>query len=311
MDNDAKLLQKARDAYKSLRFGWRYRGVPVMTAAAGNDYIAQCIQWGRPFYAGRCGATEMRCTAEYLAAKNPADPSREGRFSARIRAEMRNLSGMFPTDDATLARFCELYADAAHGADLLALWDVGAEREVIRGCGAETRFAKLRALEPYYHPRPWSAALAGKRVLVVHPFAATIRRQYARREQLFLAPEVLPEFASLRVVPAVQGLGGQETGYATWFDALEWMKRQIAAEPFDVAVIGAGAYGLPLAAYCARELRRQAVQMAGATQLLFGIRGKRWDSHPVISKLYNDAWVRPGEDEGIRNQDAVEGGSYW
>ena len=67
MDNDARLLQKARDLYKGLRFGWRYRGVPVMEAEAGNDYIAQSIRWGHPFYAGRCGATEMRCMAEYLA----------------------------------------------------------------------------------------------------------------------------------------------------------------------------------------------------------------------------------------------------
>ena len=307
MDNDAKLLQKARDLYKGLRFGWRYRGVPVMEAEAGNDYIAQSIRWGHPFYAGRCGATEMRCMAEYLASGQREEP----RFSQKIRAEMQNLSGMFPTDDATLTRFCRLYAEAAQDADLLALWDVGAERQVIRRCSAETRYTKLRALEPYYHSRPWTAALKGRRVLVVHPFAETIRRQYARREQLFENPDILPEFASLRVVPAVQGLGGQTTGYATWFDALDWMKQQIAAQPFDVAVIGAGAYGLPLAAFCARELHCQAVQMAGATQLLFGIRGKRWDSHPVISKLYNDAWVRPDAAEGIRNKDAVEGGSYW
>ena len=305
MDNDARLLQKARDLYKGLRFGWRYRGVTVLDAGAGNNHIARCIREGKPFYAGRCGATEMRCMAEYLA------HGRQGGFSEKIRGEMQNLSGMFPTDDATLIRFCELYAKAAQDADLLALWDVGAEREVIRGCGPGTRFTQLRALEPYYHPAPWTAALAGKRVLVVHPFARTIRRQYARREQLFASPEILPEFAGLRVVQAVQGLGGQETGYASWFDALEWMKHQIAAEPFDVAVIGAGAYGLPLARYCARELHCQAVQMAGATQLLFGIRGKRWDNHPILSRLYNDAWVRPDESEGIRNKDTVEGGSYW
>ena len=51
--------------------------------------------------------------------------------------------------------------------------------------------------------------------------------------------------------------------------------------------------------------------MSGATQLLFGIKGKRWDTHSVISKLYNDAWVRPAEDEGIDHREAVEGGSYW
>ena len=102
-----------------------------------------------------------------------------------------------------------------------------------------------------------------------------------------------------------------ETGYASWFDALAAMQRQMDAADYEVAIIGAGAYGLPLAAFCARELNAQAVQMAGATQLLFGIRGKRWDDHPILSRLYNDAWVRPGDGEGIRNKDAVEGGSYW
>ena len=182
--------------------------------------------------------------------------------------------------------------------DLLALWDVGAEREVIAGCQG-TLFAKLRALEPYYHPRPWSAALAGKRVLVVHPFKDTILRQYARREQLFPGTDILPEFASLTVIRAVQGLAGQETGYASWFDALEAMESQMDAVDYDVAITGAGAYSMPLAIH-ARDTGHAAIQMSGATQLLFGIRGKRWDTHPQISRLYNDAWVRPGRKRGHR-----------
>ncbi len=124
----------------------------------------------------------------------------------------------------------------------------GAEREVIRGCDA-TRFTELRALEPYYHAKPWSAALAGKRVLVVHPFRKTILAQYGRRAQLFPGKNVLPEFASLTVVQAVQGLGGQDTGYASWFDAPAAMEREMDAADYDVAIVGAGAYGLPLAAH--------------------------------------------------------------
>lgn len=305
MDNDPKFIQALRDTVKGVLFRWRYRGVPIMPGAEGNDYIAQCIRWGKPFYAGRCGATEMRCMAEYLA----HDKGEDFHFSAKIRGEMRNLSGMFPTDDDTLLRFCELYAQAARHAGLLAVWDVGAERRVIDGCQG-TRFAELRALEPYYHERPWTAALAGKRVLVVHPFVGTIRAQYSRRGELFDNPDILPKFAELKLLRAVQGLGGQDTGYATWFDALQWMESEIDRTDFDVAIIGAGAYGLPLAAHCA-AIGRQAVQMAGATQLLFGIRGKRWDDHPVIGKLYNDAWVRPVGDESIANKEVVEGGSYW
>lgn len=302
MDNDNLLVQKAADLYRGLRFKMKYRGVPILSAGAGNDLARDLLESGQPFLFGRCGATEMRTAADHL--HNGGRP-----FADRTRADIRNLSGVFPTDDAALERFCKLYIRTAQSAELLALWNVGAEREVIRGCDA-TRFTELRALEPYYHTRPWSAALAGKRVLVVHPFRKTILSQYEKRAQLFPGSDILPEFASLTVIQAVQGLAGQDTGYDSWFNALDAMERKMDAADYDVAIIGAGAYGLPLAAH-ARDTGHAAIQMSGATQLLFGIKGRRWDDHPVISKLYNPAWVRPDESEGITNKEKVEGGSYW
>ena len=211
MDNDNPLLQKAADLYRGLRFTMKYRGVDILPAAAGNDLARDLLESGQPFLFGRCGATEMRTVADWL--QNGGH-----NFTDRTRADIRNLSGVFPTDDATLDKFCRLYVKTAQSAELLALWNVGAEREVIRGCDA-TRFTELRALEPYYHARPWSAALAGKRVLVVHPFRRTILAQYEKRTQLFPGKDVLPELACLTVIQAVQGLGGQDTGYADWFDA--------------------------------------------------------------------------------------------
>ena len=156
MDNDNILLQKAADIYRSLRFKMKYRGVDILPAGAGNDLARELLESGQPFLFGRCGATEMRTVADYLqnGGKNFAD---------RTREDIRNLSGVFPTDDATLEKFCRLYVKCAQNAELLALWNVGAEREVIRGCDA-TRFTELRALEPYYHAKPWSAALAGSDV---------------------------------------------------------------------------------------------------------------------------------------------------
>lgn len=302
MDNDNLLVQKAADLYRGLRFKMKYRGVPILSAGAGNDLARDLLESGQPFLFGRCGATEMRTAADYL--HNGGRP-----FADRTRTDIRNLSGVFPTDDAALERFCKLYIRTAQSAELLALWNVGAEREVIRSCDA-TRFTELRALEPYYHARPWSAALAGKRVLVVHPFRKTILSQYEKRAQLFPGRDILPEFASLTVIQAVQGLAGQDTGYDSWFDALDAMQARMDAADYDVAIIGAGAYGLPLAAH-ARDTGHAAIQMSGATQLLFGIKGRRWDDHPVISKLYNPAWVRPDESEGITNKEKVEGGSYW
>ena len=92
MDNDGKLLELARNLVKSVRFGWKYRGVTVLPAAEGNRLAGEALRRGEPFCFGRCGATEMRTVAEYL--------QNGGRnFSDRIRREIRDLSGVFPTDD--------------------------------------------------------------------------------------------------------------------------------------------------------------------------------------------------------------------
>ena len=50
MDNDNPLLEKARNLYKGWRFGWKYRGVPVLEAQAGNDLLASMpdLRWRCP-----------------------------------------------------------------------------------------------------------------------------------------------------------------------------------------------------------------------------------------------------------------------
>jgi hypothetical protein len=75
--------------------------------------------------------------------------------------------------------------------------------------------------------------------------------------------------------------------------------------------IGAGAYGLPLAAFV-KEQGRQAVHVGGATQLLFGVKGRRWEaeSEDVVA-LFNDYWVRPSAEETPAGASLVEGGCYW
>ena len=80
---------------------------------------------------------------------------------------------------------------------------------------------------------------------------------------------------------------------------------------FDVAIIGCGAYGFPLAAEIKR-MGKIAIHMGGATQLLFGIRGKRWDDWVgVYKKMVNEYWVRPSEEEKISEGYKIENNFYW
>ena len=50
------------------------------------------------------------------------------------------------------------------------------------------------------------------------------------------------------------------------------MKSQMDQTDYDIALIGCGAYGFPLAAH-AKRMGKQAIHMGGSLQLLFGIRG--------------------------------------
>ncbi|MBU8752321.1 hypothetical protein [Priestia megaterium] len=147
-------------------------------------------------------------------------------------------------------------------------------------------------------------------MLIVHPFVDSIEEQYEKRGELFNNTDILPEFKNLLLIKAIQSNAGGTSQFASWIEALEFMKAEITKSEFDVAIIGAGAYGLPLAAHV-KSLGKQAIQMAGSTQILFGVKGKRWDNHPFISRLYNENWIRPKTQETPPKINKVEGGSYW
>ena len=301
MDNDNKVVKGLKKIIKEIKFQIDYRDLEIASDQVGNYKIADMINNEDAAFVGRAGATEMRCVAEYL--NNKA-------FSQQIREEISTLSGVFPTDDNTLKKFCETYIASMSQADILALWGVGAEASVVHEYCKVSQYTRLHALEPYYFDSPWSYELRGKKVLVIHPFSESIMKQYERREKIFANHKVLPEFKDLICLKAVQSSACETTEYSSWFEALEYMKRKIDKADFDVAVIGAGAYGLPLACYC-KSIGKKAIQMSGATQILFGIKGRRWDQNRNISKFYNEFWIRPMKKETPEKSEKVEGGSYW
>ena len=88
------------------------------------------------------------------------------------------------------------------------------------------------------------------------------------------------------------------------------MKLQITKLEFDVAIIGCGAYGFPLAAHIKR-MGKKAVHLGGATQMLFGIKGKRWIEIKKFNSIINKFFVFPDTEEQVVNSSKVENGCYW
>jgi hypothetical protein len=60
-----------------------------------------------------------------------------------------------------------------------------------------------------------------------------------------------------------------------------------------------------------KQLGLQSIHLGGATQLLFGIRGKRWDERNEFKVLMDKSWVRPLEEERPPGAIEVEGATYW
>ncbi|WP_269523424.1 hypothetical protein [Coraliomargarita parva] len=302
MDTDTKLIRQAKSFFKksSARLACA-RYAALLDSPEAERLLRNAILEGQPFLAGRVGSNEARITSKYL---------RGQAYSPEERFRITQHAGVFPDNVEAIDAFARTYADAFGELDLLGTWYPRGEAYLINRRGPSSlQLAPLRVLEPYYSSSPWSSALEGKRVLVVHPFKASILSQYRKRSLLFDDP-VLPEFATLEVVQAVQSIAGEDPGFPDWGQALESMKTSIEALDCDVVIIGAGAYGLPLAAH-AKRLGKVAIHLGGATQVLFGIKGRRWDGHPVVSRLYNEHWCRPGASERPEKGNIVEGGTYW
>lgn len=282
-----------------------------------NNLIYQQLIKDAPCMIGRIGSTEMLCLTNYVGVKtantNKLDyiksKSFEWWWEAETLKQMQNWSGFFPSTVENAEKFCEMMLQDMKEVDVLGSWLKN--EKVFVSSLQNAKQVVLEDLEPFFCKNPWTKALEGKKVLVVHPFTETIEEQYHTNRELLFENNLLPSF-ELKTVQAVQSLGGNSAEYDSWFSALEGMKKQIDAIDYDICILGCGAYGFPLAAHVKRT-GKKAIHMGGVTQLLFGIKGNRWEEYIVwpYMNLFNEHWVRPGDKDKPKNAQQVEGACYW
>lgn len=283
-----------------------------------SGLISKALESEKPTMIARLGSTELICMTNYLGVHQPeiyrsikgyiTNQTPPWWWEALSISQMQKHSGFFPARIDKIERFCELMIADLTNIDILGSWlkqETFFSHELAR-----SKKVMLEDLEPFFTSTPWTRILENKRVLVVHPFSETIKNQFQRREKLF-ENNLLPPF-ELEVIQAVQSLAGQKTKFADWFEALDSMKEQIAEKSYDVCILGCGAYGFPLASFV-KNMGKKSIHLGGVTQLLFGIKGKRWEQFIVYpySNLFNEYWVRPNQVETPEKAKSVEDGCYW
>ena len=283
----------------------RYYGQKIMDIEKTNELIFDALNSDEPFLAARFGDAELRCLVYSIENEMKI---RKG-YPNYIKKAMGMNAGFFPCDDDSLKKFGDVLWESSKKVDLFGVWFNLLEDYVIHNTSKDASLTYLTSLEPYRAKNPWSKALKGKKVLVVHPFKESIEHQYAIRDKIFDDKDVLPDF-KLIIYKAIQTNGGGTCSFNNWFDALEFMYNEIKLIDFDIAIVGCGSYGLPLAAKI-KDLGKKVIHLAGATQILFGIRGARWDAKPEMQKYFNEHWIRPSDNEKPKNANNIENGCYW
>lgn len=267
---------------------------------AGNAVIREAILSGRPHGIGKIGSLEAEALSCFL---------RKTGYPDILREQLLTNVGLFPATPASIDAFCQAYLDAVPRIDILAAWGNPGEGEILRHVPAARSLVHITALEPWYFAEPWSGALAGKRVVVLHPFATSIETQYLRRDEIWRAAGVLPSF-HLRTVRMPLSPALAQSPYDTWQDQLHAVISQIEAAPYDVVLVGAGGISLLVAAHAAAR-GKVGFHLGGLTQILFGILGRRWEKSELLMKHRNHAWTRPAGDEAPAAAIKVEQGCYW
>lgn len=265
---------------------------------------------------GRNGSTELT-TLFY---------NSQGVCSTQLAENLERYSGIFPATQNSLQNWIDAYKltlDAIEDEPIVAGWFQGLasfEKNLLQTFCPKAPHIPLRSLEPYY-VKPeyrWTNLLAGKRVAVVSSFSKTIQSQIPKANQIWgeKSESILP--SSTQWIPIqtgfppsiAKGRCGWPEACTDWHKAFVWLVQQVLETKPDICLIGCGALGMMLGAHL-KQSGIPCVIMGGAIQVLFGIKGQRWQTHSVISTFWNDSWVWPLEEETPGASKKIEGGCYW
>lgn len=282
---------------------------------AMKEIIEQALQNKTGALIGRQGSIELEAVLSFML-KQPASSSRD--------ELLQNNAGIFPvSNERIFSAWRQEYLDSLKQADALAVgWYsqlASLEQQLLNHVAFHGVTIPLRALEPYYlsFDSGWQTTFNGRNITVVSSFTETMQRQNLNRVWPGADPTGLTTSKSVSFVRsfysptcATDGKCGWPNGIDDSIKALSFLEEQVLQTKCEIVLIGCGGIGMPLAARLKRH-GMVCIVVGGAIQNLFGIRGKRWVKHDVISAFWNEDWVYPSKDEAPIGAQKIEGACYW
>jgi hypothetical protein len=277
---------------------------------SGNALLYQALT-GRsePIIGGRgsCGSEE--CLMElYIHKKAITSKSCGGKY-------VHENAGIYPVSSEGFQNFTKIWANVFKSLDdndILFHYNCGKFDHLIFSHLSPntpvTEAAIIKADQLALLDKPWTHGLSNKTILVIHPLENSIKCQVKVLHDLFKESEGggygkgdvhnlwVGSDTKIKVAKMILA-NGNNNPHRSFTETLQIMQERIDnAGHFDVAIIGAGGYGMPLAHYCKNIKKKSAIVMGGVSQLLFGIKGKRWENnryYEMLKKIRTRNWIWP------------------
>lgn len=277
-----------------------------------NSYLRELCGSSQVFMSSRLGVVESNVITTL--------EDRSTGLSLQLRKQAWVNAGIFPPTRGVLEKFSARYMHALSSSDLIAVWPNGIQKNhdhIVDTLASNVSRIPLGVLDIFRCATQvplneiWIQAIANKRVLVIHPFAKSFQVQFERLHSLHALP-ILPIFTPYFIAPPMtQGLNFSKRSYVEELDIFESKVRNlVSSEEFDLALIAAGAYGLPLTATL-KAAGVSSIYVGGALQLYFGVLGNRWTNSENIRPFVTKHWLTSPIEKPPLGSGLIEKGTYW
>tara|TARA_R110001599_G_scaffold5563_4_gene27888 strand:- start:1277 stop:2077 length:801 start_codon:yes stop_codon:yes gene_type:complete len=129
---------------------------------------------------------------------------------------------------------------------------------------------------------------ANKKIGIICGFSDEFEKKYKNIKNIFPNDDI--SNMNLTFIKTPNGCGNEKITYIKTIDDIKHKINN--SQKCDIYLIASGAYGLPICNYI-KELGSNSLYIGGILQLLFGLKGSRWDNRPELSKYYNKHWSYP------------------
>jgi len=248
-----------------------------------------------------------------------------GEVPEEYRLTLEKNAGVFPSDSRSIILWARESKEALRICDALAVgWYENTrvkEQEVLKNISWSGHSLQLRSLEPYYaNPEErWTSLLKDQSVCIVTSFTQSAQKQVGLGES-----KIWPG-ANGTIWPSSTKWSWVQTGYApvlakgragweespeSYSDAINWVVQEVLKTEARIVLIGCGGLGLLIGAKL-KGRGKICIVLGGAIQVLFGIKGRRWENHSIIKNFWNASWSWPSQEEIPSGAEEVEKSCYW